>query len=162
MDAVKKLRITLAAMTVFLIVFLIISTGKGTKDDVDLRQVADLILQNISDADSMQEKGSMELKSLYGLSANDYEQAIIYVPVSNMDAAEMLLIKCSDESQTESVQSAMEQRIQDQTGIFESYGVEQMAIISKAVVDIKDEYCLYVVSRYSETAEDIFESEIRE
>ena len=162
MDAVRKLRVTLIAMTVLLVVFLVLSTGRGTKENVDLREVAELIMQNISDSDAMQEKGSMELKSLYGLSANDYEQAIIYAPASNMDAAEMLIVKCSDESQAEGVQSAMEQRIKDQTAVFESYGVEQMAIISKAVVDIQDKYCLYIVSRASETAEDIFDSEIRE
>ncbi len=162
MQAIKKLRITLLAMTVLLVVFLVVSTSGGTKSDVDLKALASEMLENMTDASSMQEDGTMKLKNLYGLSANDYDQAVIYVPVSNMDAAEMVLIKCKDESQTESVESAMEQRIQEQTGKFESYGVEQMAIITKAVVDVKGPYCLYVVSRSSDVAEDMFDAALKE
>ena len=161
MYAVKKLRITLIAMTALLVIFLVVSTGGGTKSDVDLNALSAEMLEHMTDADSMQEDGTMKLKNLYGLSANDYEQAVIYVPVSNMDAAEMVLIKCKDESQTESVESAMQQRIQDQTGKFESYGVEQMAIITKAVVDVKGPYCLYVVSRSADAAQDLFDAAVK-
>ncbi|MDO4491102.1 MAG: DUF4358 domain-containing protein [Lachnospiraceae bacterium] len=161
MNAVKKLRITLAGMFLCLFLFLALSKGRGTREDLDLQALSQEMLQLMSDGGSIQAEGAMKLKSLYGLAANDYRQAVLYVPVSNMDAAELLLIRCRDESQTEQVRAAMERRIEEQIGKFESYGVEQMAIINKAVVDIQGPWCLYVVSRSSEEVEDLFVTSVR-
>lgn len=72
----------------------------------------------------MQAGGAMKLRALYGLSENDYEEVVLYVPASNMDAQEMLIIRCKTEEQTETVKVSAEKRIAYLRTIFESYGVE--------------------------------------
>ncbi len=143
-------------MTAALIVFIALCVRGRVRDDVPLADLKGPVLEQLAGAENMKEAGAMKLRSLYGLDANDYAEILLYIPVSNMDAQELLLVRCRTEEQAEAAAEAMRKRIQDQTGIFESYGVEQMALIRKAVVDVQGTYCLYVCGLNSYQAQSAF------
>ena len=143
-------------MTAVLVVFIALCVRGRVRDNVPLKDLAGPLLSQLAGAENMKEAGAVKLRSLYGLDAGDYEEVLLYIPVSNMDAQEMLLIRCRSEEQADAAAAAMRRRIQDQTGIFESYGVEQMALIRKAVVDVQGPYCLYVCDLNSYEARSAF------
>ncbi len=151
-----KLICTEIIMTVVLIVFISLCVSGRVRDDVPLADLKAPLLARLAGAENMKEAGAMKLRALYGLTESDYTEVLLYIPVSNMDAQEMLLVRCRSEEQTETVADAMRKRIKDQTGIFESYGVEQMALINKAVVDVQGTYCLYVCDAGSYEAQAAF------
>lgn len=152
----RKLLITEILMTVTLVVFIALCLRDSVRDDVSLTELTPVLLQEVSDSTHMQEAGAMKLRSLYGLTENDYQEVSLYIPVSNMDAQEMLLIRCKDESQTQAVEEAMQNRIDYNRSIFESYGVEQMGIISTAVVETRGLYCLYICDTNSQKIRNTF------
>ena len=149
-------------MTVALVLFIALTLNSCVRDDVSLKTVEDKVLSQIEQKTNMTKSGAMKLRSLYGLTENEYEEVILYTPASNMDAQELLLVRCKSEAQTSGVKAAMEERIAYLTSIFESYGVEQMALIRSAVIDIQGKYVLYVCSTDSKTADNAFRKAVRE
>lgn len=158
----KRLLITEIAMSLVLIIFISLCLRGRVREDVSLSELSPVILNEISDVDHMKKEGAMKLRSLYGLSENDYQEVLLYTPVSNMDAQEMLLIRCRNQEQTSLVEQAMKDRHAYMISIFESYGVEQMGIINKAVIDIQGNYCLYVCDENSAAVKDAYEAALKD
>ncbi len=153
----RPLLLTEILMTLAIIVFIATCLGGRIREDLSLAELGPALLEQVSDPTHMQEAGAMKLRSLYGLTENEYEEVVLYIPVSNMDAQEMLLVRCRDASQTQAVEEAMHSRIDYNRSIFESYGVEQMGIISTAVAETKGLYCLYICDSNSEKVQTTFE-----
>ncbi|MBP3728696.1 MAG: DUF4358 domain-containing protein [Lachnospiraceae bacterium] len=157
-----KLIFTEGLLTLLLAVFIGLCVGGRVREDVALPDLEAAVLAKIRGAEHMKVSGAMKLKALYDLNANDFSDFILYIPASNMDAQEMLLIRCENEPQTESVAAAMRRRIEDQKEIFESYGMEQMALIRQAAVDVQGLYCFYLCDPDPGPGQSAFRSLLRE
>ena len=99
-----------------------------------------------ADLTPMAEGDNQTLKRLYGLSASDYENVLLYYPTTNMGAEELLLVQLKDVSQQQSVQTAIENRLDTQKKSFDGYGIDQYAMLEKAVVEVQGNYILLVVA----------------
>ena len=156
----KNLFLTEILAAAVLVLFIFLSVRNNVRDDVSLGEIKQTLVSLSAHPEKMNEAGAMKLKALYGLSANDYRETALYIPESNMDAQEMLLIRCENEEQTKEAEAAMRKRIETLVGLFESYGVEQMGIINKAVVKVKGPYCLYVCDENSAKILSAFEKAV--
>lgn len=99
-----------------------------------------------ADLTPMAEGDNQTFKRLYGLSASDYENVLLYYPTTNMGAEELLLIQLKDLSQQQAVKDAIESRLDTQKKSFDGYGVDQYAMLGKAVVEVQRNYILLVVA----------------
>ena len=99
-----------------------------------------------ADLTPMAEGDNQTLKRLYGLSASDYENVLLYYPTTNMGAEELLLIQLKDLSQQQAEKDAIESRLDTQKKSFDGYGVDQYAMLEKAVVEVQGNYILLVVA----------------
>ena len=99
-----------------------------------------------ADLTPMAEGDNQTFKRLYGLSASDYENVLLYYPTTNMGAEELLLIQLKDLSQQQAVKDAIERRLDTQKKSFDGYGVDQYAMLEKAVVEVQGNYILLVVA----------------
>lgn len=99
-----------------------------------------------ADLTTMAEGDNQTFKRLYGLSASDYENVLLYYPTTNMGAEELLLIQLKDISQQQAVKDAIENRLDTQKKSFDGYGVDQYAMLEKAVVEVQGNYILLVVA----------------
>lgn len=99
-----------------------------------------------ADLPPMAEGDNQTFKRLYGLSASDYENVLLYYPTTNMGAEELLLIQLKDLSQQQAVKDAIESRLDTQKKSFDGYGVDQYAMLEKAVVEVQGNYILLVVA----------------
>ena len=99
-----------------------------------------------ADLTPMAEGDNQTFKRLYGLSASDYENVLLYYPTTNMGAEELLLIQLKDLSQQQAVKDAIESRLDTQKKSFDGYGVDQYAMLEKAVVEVQGNYSLLVVA----------------
>ena len=98
-------------------------------------------------SDGMQKADAQLVKRLYGVNPADYEGCVLYAPVSNMDAEELLLVKLWELSQRDALTAAVEQRLQTQINAFDGYGAEQFALLNDhAAVEVRGNYVLFVVS----------------
>lgn len=138
------------------IVSLIVMFSGNRVSDADPMAVAEAVTQTIDMANMLEGDNAM-IKRFYGLDPSAYEACILYYPTTNMMAEELLIIKLRDTSQQEAVRAAVEDRIATQKNTFEGYGVEQFALLSDhAVVEIRGNYVLFVVSSHSAAARDAF------
>lgn len=107
-------------------------------------------------------KGSaQDLKKYYGLNANDYDGVMLYIPNDVMSVNEVLVIKVKDESQTEDVEKAIDNRLDTQKKSFEGYGVEQTKLLRSAIVESKGSYTLLAVSKDADSIDAAFRKSIR-
>ena len=99
-----------------------------------------------ADLTPMAEGDNQTFKRLYGLSASDYENVLLYYPTTNSGAEELLLIQLKDLSQQQAVKDAIESRLDTQKKSFDGYGVDQYAMLEKAVVEVQGNYIILVVA----------------
>ena len=109
-----------------------------------------------ADLTPMAEGDNQTFKRLYGLSASDYENVLLYYPTTNMGAEELLLIQLKDLSQQQAVKDAIESRLDTQKKSFDGYGVDQYAMLEKAVVEVQGNYILLVVANDPEPVRKAF------
>lgn len=143
------------AMVVGLLGFMVVLQVGIRNSAADINDVVSAILVEVN-TEGMEEGTNRKLKKFYGLNASDYEGTALYAPVSNMDAEELLVVKLKDSSQAESVQAAVEKRLQTQKDSFEGYGIEQFALLEDSVLDVRGNYILYVVHKDADKIKQIF------
>jgi hypothetical protein len=154
----KKVQIIgiIRILMVLLLIGFIISLQSGGKiSDADINDVAQSVIAQL-DMSSMQESPHRNFKKFYGLNAADYEGVVLYSPVTNMDAEELLIVKLKDTSQAEAVETAINKRLETQKNSFEGYGIEQYDLLEKHVLDVQGNYILYVVHTDAAKADQAF------
>ncbi len=128
-----------------LVVFLFVLLSANRESSAPFSHVKEAVIA-AADLTPMAEGDNQSLKRLYGLSASDYENILLYYPTTNMGAEELLLIELSDLSQQQAVTSAIEARLDAQKKSFDGYGVDQYAMLEQAVVEVRGNYILLVVA----------------
>lgn len=129
-------------LLVFLFIFIIrLMTGEGSSaapiEQVDTDVTAAIDMNMLSAADHRM------FKRLYGLNANDYEAVSLYVSGSNMEVEELLIVRLSDQSQAESVETAINSRLEKQLQSFEGYGPDQCKLLNDHILDVRGNYILF-------------------
>lgn len=130
-----------AALCVFL--YFMLSANRESR--ASFSDVQEAVI-SAADLTPMAEGDNQTFKRLYGLSASDYENVLLYYPTTNMGAEELLLIQLKDLSQQQAVKGAIENRLDTQKKSFDGYGVDQYAMLEKAVVEVQGNYILLVVA----------------
>lgn len=154
------LQIISIAMVVLLVVITVVSLGGTSVSSRSMSEVAPQVV-SLFENERSQESTDRYLKKYYGLNAADYEACVLYFPITNMDAQELLIIKLRDTAQAETVQSAMENRQQTQVGIYEGYAPEQLALCEDAIIDIQGNFALYVVHEDAARIDEVFRESIK-
>ena len=129
-----------------LLVFLYVLLSANRESSAPFSDVEGAVIA-AADLTSMIEGDNQSLKRLYGLSASDYENVLLYYPTTNMGAEELLLIELTDHSQQQTVTAAIEARLSSQKKSFDGYGVDQYAMLEQAVVEVRGNYILLAVAR---------------
>lgn len=128
-----------------LCVFLYFMLSANRESHAAFSDVQEAVI-SAADLTPMAEGDNQTFKRLYGLSASDYENVLLYYPTTNMGAEELLLIQLKDLSQQQAVKDAIESRLDTQKKSFDGYGVDQYAMLEKAVVEVQGNYILLVVA----------------
>ena len=78
---------------------------------------------------------------------SDVDQVLspLFMPSSNMQAEEMLIIKLADTQQAKEVRTAIEKRLQTQKNAFDGYAPQQFDLCSRAIIDVRGNYVLFVI-----------------
>lgn len=135
-------RIVLAALTVFLLIFLV---GSAPDTNIPLEELEAVTAPQLLEGEAQKADERM-LRRLYGLNPSDYAEIVLYYPASNMGVEELLLVKLNDSTQAESVEAAIETRLAAQKQSFDGYGVEQTALLNNnAVTEVRGRYILFAV-----------------
>ena len=151
------IRILMVAALIGAVVFFVFL--KQTESKVPFTEVKSKLTSAVS-SDRMELSTARFLKKYYGLNAEDYDGVLLYAPVTNMDAEELLLIKCKDASQVESVKDAMLQRQQTKETTFEGYAPEQYDLCQNYILDEQGTYILLVISPDAEEIDKVLKDSL--
>lgn len=148
-----------------LMIVLLVSTLSLVGCGVNNNKTVDEIESNMSQSinlNKMEKGDSKSLKRFYKLNANDYDGVILYTPTSTMDVTEMLIVKVKDKSQIESLEDAIDSRINYQLQSFAGYGPEQCALVNNYELKTKGNYVFFAVSENAEELKQAFLDSIKE
>ncbi|MCM3747064.1 DUF4358 domain-containing protein [Paenibacillus pasadenensis] len=123
-----------------------VPTVAGLKDRME--QAADLSGMKQQDADKLQK--------LYGITADEIEDFVLYTSTSNVKADELAIIKVKDASKTASVMERIQQRIKAQTVKFKDYRPKEYYLIEKHVLLSKGPLVFFAVSENAGRMDEAF------
>lgn len=106
--------------------------------------------------DGMGQADALDFKRIFGLNAEDYDSAVYFKPLSQMDVEELLIVRVKSEDQMEELEEAVEDRIRKQKTSFDGYGAAQCALLEKAIVKGRGNFLFYCVSPEAEKRCDAF------
>lgn len=152
----NKLKKVAGLVLLSIISFYLVSCG-GVKD-IKLSQVVEEIESLKYTTSNMKEAGKKELKRFYKLNSKDFNEVLLYIPSSSMNVEEMLLIKVKDKSQIDGVESAIENRVNNQLKSFNGYGIEQTALLNDYELKIIGNCIFFCVGKNSADMADAFRS----
>lgn len=154
----KKLLLEIARWAVALtaVISLAVMFRSAPISDADPNAVREAVTAHM-DLSNVLEADNQMIRRLYGLDIAAYEGCILYYPATNMGAEELLIVKLSDPEQAQTVQSAIEKRLQTQKNTFDGYGVEQYDLLTNhAVVEVRGNYVLFAVGQTSDQVRQAF------
>lgn len=138
------------------VILLVSMFGSKPVSDADPAVVTEAVMETL-DLSNMVKAENQMVKRLYGLNPADYPACTLYYPTTNMGAEEFLLIQLHSPNQLNTVQSAIEARLETQKNTFEGYGVEQFDLLTNhAVIEIQGNYILFVVHAACDEAKTAF------
>ena len=130
--------LTLLVMSMFIV-------GCGYKD-ISVKKEGEKIIK-MTDESKYQKGDDKSLKKYFGLNPDDYKEVSIYVPSSSMEASEMLIIKVKDQTQVDTIETAIDSRIQKQSDGFKDYAPEQYGLLQNYEISTRGNYVFYVVGK---------------
>ena len=134
----------MGVLVILLIAFLVLLQSDGKISDTSIEDVSAAATDSL-DMSAMQVADSNMIKRLYGLNPSEYEGIVLYYPVTNMDAQELLIVRMKDTSQQDTVAASIESRLTAQKNSFEGYGVEQFELLSNSITEISGNYAFFIV-----------------
>ena len=143
------------ALIILLAVILVMQAAGNRSSSTSFEEMAGAVRQS-TDLSPMSEGDNQMLKRLYGIDGAEYDGFMLYYPASSMGAEELLLIRMKDPAQKEAVRKAMETRRDTQLSNFEGYGVEQTAMLENSVIDVKNNYALFVSAQDPAAVQEAF------
>lgn len=153
----KSSKKTLIVVLVNSIVFTI---GCAKKVDVSVEDIESNIINNIN-IENLEKGNPKALRRLYGISQDDLEEFVLYIPKSNMDVEEVLILKVKDKEKIYDIEEKIEDRVERQIKNFDGYGREQVGLLNDYEIKIKDKYILFSVSDKSEDIKELFIKSIK-
>lgn len=144
-------KVIIAQVGAVLLLVLIAALLLRQKEPADLS--LDEVEKQMDFSDSsyaMEKAGAMRFKRAFGMNAADYNEVLYYTPSNTMSVEEFLMIKVQDESQLESIRSALEQRLDAQKKAFDGYGTDQLALLKQAKIYQTGSYICFFVSEDAE------------
>jgi len=142
-------------LVVLLLVFIIFDMRKDTVSNAKIETVTKNVVTAAGFQDIEPAEGRM-VKRFYGINPKDYNGVSLYVAGDNMDVHELLIVKLNDVSQKDSVEEAIEERLDTQLKSFEGYGAEQTALLKKHAQKTKGNYVFYMVGEKASDAQKAF------
>lgn len=143
------------ALSALLLLFIILDLASDPVSSAGIETVAENVVK-AAEFQGMEQAEARMVKRFYGLNPKDYEGAVLYAPIDNMDAHEMFLVKLKDNGQKKQVEGAIRERLDTQLKSFEGYGAEQTALLKKHVFLEKGNFVLYVVGEHASDAQEAF------
>lgn len=133
----KYLILWLTVLFVFIIAYQFVKVK-----DIDFIKLDNVVSKKI-DFTTVEKGDDLTLRKLYGISKIEIDRYLLYAPKSNMDANEILVLKCKPEY-VDSIMNRIQNRVDSQSKSFKNYAPAQYEILSKSELSKKGDYIYFI------------------
>ena len=141
------------AVAAALMVTMVLVLGNQVDRDKSAAEIAGTAFTAMKNGTETRAAEAWELKKYYGIAEEDVVEFSLRLPVSNMDAAELCVLKCASDDAASRAVSTLKKRLDEQISLFENYGVEQMKLLTKARAFSSGPYAILVIDEAAGDAE---------
>ena len=145
-------------LIVFLLIYMILIFRTGNSRDVEMSVISKAIAGGCR-LDDLEAGGSGDMKRCFQINGSEYEGYLLYTSDDLMNVNELLIVKIRDVSQFNTLEDAVDKRLEDQKRNFHGYGTEEL--LRNAIIMERGSYFFYAVSDQAEQWEEVFLSCIR-
>ena len=130
----------IAIALIFVGLYPILKVRQANMDDIKIS------IEKTANLEKMKIGNEKIIKKLYSINSNDIEDFISYVPNSNMEAEEVLVLKLKDEKKVSEIKAKIQKRIDKQSDSFRNYRPEKYETIKNYVLYNEGEYIIFIIS----------------
>lgn len=138
-----------------LVVFLAFVYYMNDAKDVPMDKIEEQLKKETNLAD-LKKCNTRELLEFIGLDYSNYKEVLYYKSKVALDVTELCIIKAKSRKQLNSVQDAVESRIESQINTYRDYGPKQVNQLKNAVITKRGKYLFYCVADDAEKYEEVF------
>lgn len=145
-----------AALICCLVIFMASMLMVGQHDSKTV--ISDMENKILAEGDlgTMLKSNSQMVKKIFGLNDAEYEGIVYYQGSGVMDVSELLIVKLKSDSQADTVEKAMQGRVEAQIQNFTNYGTNQIDLLKSYEIRVVGNYCFYAVSENASQLREIF------
>ncbi|GAA0085226.1 hypothetical protein UT300007_16650 [Clostridium sp. CTA-7] len=128
--------------------------------DLDMNGVRNS-LESFKNNETMEEGDIKSLRKLYYINKNQVDDFVSFVPKSNMNANEILVLKVKDEKDIPTIKSGIEERIKKQGESFKNYRPEEYNLIENAILEVEGNNIIFIISKDSSQIKEAIDSNFK-
>lgn len=150
MRKTNKIKNIISKSLIFILgIFILGIFGGCTFIQTKAPKVSEIIdsIKNTTDLSLMEQGNKNKLRKLYGISTKEIEEFALYIPKTNMEANEILILKVKNQDDIDEIKENIEKRIEKQSDSFRSYAPTQYELLENNILDVKGKYIIYIVSK---------------
>lgn len=136
----KYIMLGLVVFIIFVLAYQVVKVR-----DVNFTALSSNVQKSIN-GDDYEVGDDQTLRKLYGINSMEFDNFLSYAPKSNMQASEILVIKCKPEY-VDDVMKKIQSRIDSQSNSFKNYAPDQYKIIAGSELKKKGEYVYFVSAK---------------
>ncbi len=136
---------------VCLVAFIMFITSDEKISDKTAEEISAEVISVIN-AENMTEVDFKKTNKHFGIDKSQYTSVVYYFCEDVMDVRELFIAKAVDDSESQSILSAVEKKLSEKKALFESYAPEQSALLEKAVLVYEKGVVFYAVGEDAQTA----------
>ena len=156
----RRFLIAEGAIVVALILFIVLTRLGGTASDVSIDSIRAAMDERVAGAELLIGDAN-DIREGFALDEAVYGEAYYRFSESGLDARQLLIVKCSDESALDAAYEKVNKYNDSQMKVFRDYSPEQYSLLKKSVLWTRGSYLFYAVSESAGEWEEAFESLIR-
>lgn len=143
------------ASIAILAAFIFVVFSANNVKDVDLSEVNKALKKNTDITSVMKKMSNRDLMHFINIDANDYDQVLYYRNTTALAVDELLIVKSNNNDSLDAAATAVEERIDSQLKVYDSYGPEQCALLNNAIKVKKGKYYYYCTAENAEKYEEV-------
>jgi len=122
--------------------------------------VADIISKISKEVElpSMIDLKKEEMKDFYYINSDDVEEYTIKIPMMNVHAIEIAIIKVKDGRSVEGVKDAINKRVKDLERTWEQYLPNQYELVKNHILKSNGQYVIFIINEDAKKIEETFDS----
>ncbi len=96
--------------------------------------------------DQLTKASDLTVKRNLGLEYEELGDFVYYSSPDFMEVRELLIIRTGNDSLRQEAERIVRDRVEERKGVFESYGPEQFAMLSRAEIYVNGDYLVFIVA----------------